>query len=118
LTALVWLGIGLAGLIAPAWLLSPMTVTATDPIGFSELRAMYGGLELGLAGFTGWCAATGRVREGLLISIVTVGGLSVGRLIGVFVDGSTDPMLLFLMVLEGSGAALGIYGLATLSEET
>jgi hypothetical protein len=83
---LLWLavavnvGIGVGCLVDPVGLLAPVGVAALDDRGVVELRAMYGGFEIGLGLFIAWCArAPSRWSAGLLAAVLTVGGLGAVR---------------------------------------
>lgn len=112
MTALIYAGIGTWTLLDPFGALDRVGVAAVDSRGEVELRAMYGGLELGMALFLLWCLASPeRVRAGLMASTLTVGGLGLVRAIG-WIGLQPDGWLsVALMVAECTGAALGALAL-------
>lgn len=95
-----------------AWLLiSPEGMTQMGlPLGSQdwriEIRAFYGGLELGLAAFLALCARRPAWSlPGLLAAALILGGIGAGRLIGMLADGFKTSMVL-AMALELGSAAL------------
>lgn len=71
---------GLWGLLSPEGMAATIGIKATAADGVNDLRAMYGGLELGLAAVLGWHALTeDRVSDGLVIAALTIGGLGAAR---------------------------------------
>lgn len=107
--ALIFLGLGAAMLYDPLPLLTGVGVGAVGPQSVAaptELRAMYGGLEIGL----GLSCLLGLRRPAwqaptLAMCTLALAGLGSGRLIGILLDGAT-PLLLMLLLSEILSAAL------------
>ena len=119
-SAAVFTGIGLWTLIDPVGALEQVGVTATSPGGVLELRAMYGGLELGMATFLLWCLRTPSTTwAGVMGATLTIGGLGLVRLVGLLTVHTTEPLLPILCAAEGVagglGAVLMAYGRASTS---
>lgn len=116
LSAVVFGVFGLLLLIRPE-LLGAVGVEVTRPAGAVELRAFYGGLELGLAAFF---AVAVRRREwwepALLVQILALGGVAAARLLGMLVAGEGEPLLYALMAAEAGGAAFGLLALKVYGE--
>jgi len=111
LTAVAYLGFGGALLIRPR-LLGEVGVAIADPAGAVELRAFYGGLELGVGLF--FVAALRRppwLRPALWLQVLSLGGVVAGRLIGLAVTPSDNLLLFALMGAETAAVALGIAAL-------
>jgi len=106
--AAVYGAIGVWTLIDPVGALAGVGVQAQGAIGVVEIRAMYGGLELGMAGFLVWCLARGRVEAGLVAATLTIGGLGLTRAIGWAAAGMPPSLHPMLVVVEVSGAAVGL----------
>ncbi|HEX4852877.1 MULTISPECIES: DUF4345 family protein [Arenimonas] len=87
LAALGFLGFGLAIVAAPEAVLAPVGISGTAA-GLVELRAFYGGLELGLAAFLFACAAKPAWRAPGLWSVALAnGGIAAARLLGIGLSG-------------------------------
>lgn len=109
ITALAFAGIGVWALASPQGALGTVGVAARDAAGVVELRAMYGGLQLGAALFFGWCAADAdRLRTGLAATATLIGGLGGVRAAGLVLDRPDSPLLYVFAVLELTGAALAV----------
>ena len=80
----------------------------------AEIRAMYGGLELGVAAFLGFCLMRPEWTEpGLWFQLLALGGLALGRLIGIAVErGGTSRILWLFAGLEVVGVAITVAALA------
>ncbi|MFK7802292.1 MAG: DUF4345 family protein, partial [Anaerolineae bacterium] len=64
-------------MLFPLALTEPMGVTTADSTGVIDIRAVYGGFQLGLAIFLFWSAGEDeRIYPGLLITILTTGGIA------------------------------------------
>ena len=114
LAAVAFGGFGLVLLIAPG-VLGLIGVEIARPAGAVELRAFYGGLELGMAVF--FAAALMRPawwRPALVVQVLAIGGAALGRLFGVIVGGGGEPLVYALMAAEAAGAAVGGLALAAL----
>ena len=101
-------GIGVGCWIDPLGVLGPTGISVLGPNGLVELRAMYGGLEVGLALFLVWCAMDDRrFRTGVMAMTLMLAGLSLSRLVTWLVfmpEGQLHP---FLIVIELGGAIIG-----------
>ncbi|MDX1420281.1 MAG: DUF4345 family protein [Rubricoccaceae bacterium] len=102
---------GVGMLLRPS-LLAAVGIALTEPAAAVEIRAFYGGLEVGLAVFFG--LAVGRPgwhRAALTAQIAVFAGAGLGRVFGLVVGGVLDPLLLLLLALEAAGAGLGLWAL-------
>lgn len=100
LAGLGFLGFGLAIVAAPASVLGSVGISGT-PAGLVELRAFYGGLELGLAAFLFACAARPAWREAGLWSVALVnGGIAAARLLGIALSGEFTGFFAGALVWE------------------
>lgn len=107
-SALVFVGIGLWTLQDPEGALREVGVLAASPGGVLELRAMYGGLELGMALFLLWCLRTPVTTwAGVVASTLTIGGLGVVRLLGLLLVPTTEFLLPILCAAEMSAGTIG-----------
>lgn len=108
LGALVYAGIGIAALIDPVAVLAPAEVTATGPGGVIELRAMYGGMELGVAAFLIWTLIRPQyIRAGLVACTLSIGTLGLVRTAGWITAQPEGLLLPLLCTIELSALAIG-----------
>jgi hypothetical protein len=106
---LAFAGIGAWAVVAPSAALEAVDVAATGPGGVVELRAMYGGLQLGAALFFGWCAAdAGRLRTGLFATATMLGGLGGVRALGLVLERPDGALLYTFAALELTAAAVAV----------
>ena len=88
--AVFFLGMGLYALAAPAALIRPFGVTLSRPESRAEVRAVYGGFGLAMAGVLGYAALNSSASEAILITVaIALAGMAVGRLISAVVDDRT-----------------------------
>ena len=107
LTAMVFGGFGLTFLLWPE-VLEITEVTLATPMAVTEIRAFYGGMELGFAIFFALAAARPSwFRPALVAQIGALGGLASGRIFGLIVDGSPDSLHFLLTGTEITGALIG-----------
>ncbi|MCP3803118.1 DUF4345 domain-containing protein [Allokutzneria sp. A3M-2-11 16] len=86
-----FLAMGGYALAAPAALARPFRMKIDSPEGRSEIRAVYGGFGLAVAGVLGAAAADfGGIRTGVVIAVgAALAGMALGRLISRAVDTRT-----------------------------
>lgn len=108
-SALPFAGIGLAFLVAPSAMGAFVGLTLDGAVADNDLRAVYGGLQLGIALFLAWCAAAPeRLRAGVAAQLCTFGGLAFGRVVSWGVAGSPGELGIALHGAELFGVAAGI----------
>jgi hypothetical protein len=104
-------GVGAALLVRPR-LIDVVGMKLDRPEARTEVRAMYGGFELGLAGFFALAATRPEWEcSALSAQALSLGALVAARLAGMKVDRSGGVLKLFA-ALEGSAAALAAVALA------
>ena len=92
---LMLVAFGLAYLVSPVSMLELTGGTASTPAAITDVRATYGGFQLGLGAFLCWSAlASERVPSALLALSLVAGAIGGCRLLGVAVDGGFGPTLL------------------------
>jgi hypothetical protein len=111
IAGLGFLGFGIAFLCWPDALLTGIGIQATSAQASVEIRAMYGGLELGLGIFLLCCIAPIRQRTGLWLTLASYGALGLARLASMLVLGASSPFLVFALIWEGVVAALALVAL-------
>jgi len=87
LAAVFFLGMGIFALVRPATLIRPFGITLPIPESRAEVRAVYGGFGLAIAGMLALAATGHSAREGILITVAAaLAGMALGRLISGVVD--------------------------------
>ena len=107
--AVFFFGMGLYALVAPASLIRPFGVTLVQPDSRAEVRAVYGGFGLAIAGVLAYAALNPSVGQPILITVaVALVGMAVGRLISAVVDDRTAfyPNWFYFLVEVVLAAAL------------
>lgn len=106
-TGLLFVGLGVAFLIDPHRMADLVGIRTDRARHLIEVRAMYGGFEIGLGLF--FLVAIGRtrwIRAALAAQTLGFSGLAGGRLIGLMFDGS-DRLMLGFLAIELAGALMG-----------
>jgi len=116
ISALVFLVTGALFTVMPQDMFAPIGLTVPDGSPLTELRAVYGGLEVAIGVFLALCARRGGValELGLVLSFLLLGGLAAFRGIGMGVDGPQVDLMSGLLVLESAGAVFALSGLVVL----
>ena len=119
-SAVIWLPYGLYCFFQPAMLAEAAGVVATTPTATTEIRAMYGGLQIAIGALAIASLARPRLIAGTLLTLVFLtGGLASARLIGALLDDAWTSytfgglgfevvscgLALWALVRGGSGAA-------------
>jgi hypothetical protein len=111
-SALMYAGFGAAYLARPKAMAKLTHFELPSPTAVTEIRAFYGGIELGLAALLVVCAVRPAwAGAGLLALALLSGGAALARLIGFAVDGSATPFLWKVFAAEAFVAVLGVVGL-------
>jgi len=106
LAAVNWLVAGTFALVLPVANASIIQLELGGIISSSDLRAVYGGLRIGIGCFLAWAASTGHLRPGLVAAAALFGGNVLGRLVSLLADGVPEAPGLLLLGLELLGVVL------------
>lgn len=107
-SALAFAGIGLAFLIDPAAMARHVGLALEGPTADNDVRAVYGGLQLGCAAFLLLCAIRPAWHApGLLAQLLLFGGLVTARLVSWAAVGLPSRLGLALHAAETTGLLLG-----------
>lgn len=99
LAVFVLLG-GVGSLVSPESLAEQAGWSAT-PAGLTEIRAFYGGVQIGLGCFLAWCVRTRKwTLPGLFVAGFAVGGIGLARAIGLLVDQEATTYHLVNLAIE------------------
>ncbi len=84
---LFYLTLGTAALIRPETLLSGFGIGVQGRDGRNEIRAVYGGFPLAVAGLLGFSLLYARLSDGVLLALaVATLGMAAGRIISALID--------------------------------
>lgn len=96
---------------SPSSQLSLVDVGVSSATATADTRAQYGGFNLGIAAFLFVCFARREwTSAGLAASACALTGFVLARVVSLAIDGSVQPVIYYLMALEGSGAVLSFVG--------
>lgn len=116
IAALIFTGFGVWFLIKPT-ALAGIGIEATGASARTDIRATYGGFELGVAAFLFWCASRGDWHHiGLVAATLFVAGFGVGRATGIFVEGGATAFMWSLLAVEVVYTAFAVWCLSRFSE--
>mgnify|MGYP003397508677 FL=1 len=93
----------------PLAAMAPVELNINTVSALNELRANYGGLQIGMGLFllAGLCCKT-MTRPALLAQALIVGGLALGRFVSIALDGQPNEFVQGLIVLESVTALLSL----------
>lgn len=115
LSAATFAGFGGWLMVAPEALEGAASLGLSAPEARAEIRAMYGGLELGIAAYLLWCAGRpARYQAGLTLSALAFFGLGTGRLAGMAIESAWTATHLAALSAETVAIGLSWAGLAAL----
>lgn len=107
LTALVFLGFGLWGLLAPHTMIGNLGLSFADASGATSIRAMYGGFLIGAGLLFGFAAVIPTAHSvGLGAIAIIVGAILASRVVGLIVDGALSRTQLTYAAIEVASLAL------------
>jgi uncharacterized membrane protein YeaQ/YmgE (transglycosylase-associated protein family) len=87
IAAVFFAGMGIFALARPAALIRPFGITLPTAESRAEVRAVYGGFGLAIAGMLAIALTGHPAREGILITVAAaLGGMAFGRLVSGLVD--------------------------------
>jgi hypothetical protein len=112
LSAANWLAAGTFALVLPALNASIIQLELGGVIASSDLRAVYGGLRIGIGCFLAWAASTGHLRPGLIAAAALFGGNVLGRVVSLLIDGVPESPGFVLLGFEILGVVLVTVALA------
>jgi hypothetical protein len=108
--AVFFLGMGIYALAAPAALVRPFGITLGESASRSEVRAVYGGFGLAIAGVLVFAAIKqGDIRTGILFAVgAALAGMAFGRLASAVLGDRTAfyPNWFYFVVESVAAAAL------------
>tara|TARA_B100000959_G_scaffold278999_1_gene338396 strand:- start:298 stop:681 length:384 start_codon:yes stop_codon:yes gene_type:complete len=116
IAALIFTGFGVWFLIKPT-ALQGIGIEATSASARTDIRATYGGFELGVAAFLFWCAYREDWQHiGLIAATLFVAGFGVGRGVGILVEGGATAFMWSLLAIEVAYTACAVWRLTHAAE--
>ena len=109
--ALALMVLGLAYFIQPHEMTNISGMLLMAPAALTDVRAYYGGLQLGLAAWLGLALLRGDLlRPALMLLVLLYSALFLARLGGLWLDGGAQQTFnLYAMLFEGVSAALAFW---------
>ncbi len=102
-------GFGVWALLSPVSLAKLVHFSLDTPGAVTEIRAFYGGLEIGFAIFLIAAVFYRPLIPGALLALTAVaGGIGLARIAGILADGSGSAFMYSALVWELAGAGLGL----------
>lgn len=98
---------GLAYLFAPAEMASPAGLSA-DAGGLTDIRATYGGFQVGIAVFLVWLSRS-QLSAALLLTAVVFGAVLISRVTGLLIDASLTGFHQTALGFEVTIVALAVW---------
>lgn len=90
--AVFFLGMGLYAIAAPTALVRPFGITLTSSTSRSEVRAVYGGFGVAMAGILAIAAVRPDYRIGITLTVaVALVGMAVGRMLSAAIERRRTP---------------------------
>lgn len=119
LSALMYSALGVMCLWQPEMLLPHVGIIIKETITKSDIRTVYGGMELGLALFL-WASvfAKGLLKSGLLLNFLLFLGLVGGRGFSYYYDGNPGQLGLILGGIEVVGLLFSIIAMFKAGDAT
>lgn len=115
LSALAFAGIGAAFLVAPHAMGARVGVSLSGAVAANDVRAVYGGLQLGVGVCLAWLARRPQtLRAGLTLQLFGFGGLAAARFASLLLDGHPGALGLALHGAELVAIAFGVAARARL----
>ena len=108
MAALVFAWVGVNGLFAPEAIAGPVELLASSASAHNEIRANYGGMHLAMSALflMGAISAAFRWTSTVVLTLFS-GGLVIGRLLSLVLDGVPNPFVMQLLITEATAAASG-----------
>ncbi len=119
ISAAVFAAIGAAFLAWPVAMAGQAGMELTRSAAINDVRAVYGGMNVGIACFLLFCGlGSTRLATGLIAQIAVMVGLVSGRFLSLWIDGNPGAFMLVAHAIEIAGALAGVYAFIALKQES
>ena len=109
-SALIFVVVGAGFLLIPRQFGGVLELSLPTAMARTDVRATYGGLELGFGIFLILCVVRREwIGPGLWALSLTVGGFAIGRVVGFIAEGTINNFMLFFLVLELAVASVALF---------
>jgi hypothetical protein len=98
--ALISVAFGLMYLVAPLTMTTPMGFGELKPSALTDVRANYGGFQIGIGLFLFFCLRRERLRLGMLLAFLVAAAIAISRAIGFALDRDVVPPLQGALIFE------------------
>ncbi len=107
LAGLFYLALGLTAIARPATLLGDFGFPARGADARNEVRAVYGGFPLAVAGLVAWSLSGATHGQGILIALAAASlGMALGRVVSAVIDRGIGRLPLLFIGIELALAAM------------
>ncbi|HPE46773.1 MAG TPA: DUF4345 family protein [Hyphomonas sp.] len=107
LIAILFAVMGISSIVAPLLTTAQFGINELGRDGRNEVRAIYGGFGMAMAGVLVVATLMPELRAGVSLTVaVALGGMAAGRVLSAALDGSIGRKPAFYLGLEFSGFAL------------
>ena len=98
---------GIGALVSPTVVTRQFGIPSLTPDGRSEVRAVYGGFGLAVAGALVYAVVNTDLREGIALTVaIALFGMAAGRLVSAAIDRSLSKVAALYLVIEVIGGTL------------
>lgn len=104
------LAFGFAYLLIPIAMTEPAGFGALSPAATTDVRATYGGFQIGIGVFLLWAAqAEDRFRGALLLTALSIGAVLMSRVLGLILDGEVNEFHISGLAVESVLTASAVF---------
>ena len=112
-TGTVFIAYGIAFLAVPVLMAAGAGIALPVPTAVTDVRAVYGGLQLGLGCLLiCWSRRPSLTTAGLYAIVATLGGITLGRTLGIVVNRSAETANVIVLAFEATGPICAFVALA------
>ncbi|HJZ81766.1 MAG TPA: DUF4345 domain-containing protein [Pyrinomonadaceae bacterium] len=111
-SAIIFVAVGAAFLLIPKQYAEVIEISLPTAMARTDVRATYGGLELGFGIFLILCVVRREwTRGGTWALLLATGGFATGRLFGLLFERTLHPLMLVFLLIELVVTSLGVLAL-------